>query len=220
MKKQIILALVAVAALAAVTTGAGAATASASTVLCKTSKEKCPSSEVLPAGSWVRYPLENFELRRGEEFRFKCSNGIIGAVSQAQVGTPLPMSSEAVLWNCRVAGSTSCSSVQVSKNKATLEAEGLKLATFRIGTASEPMTVSFTCQLSGGLTAECTFKAANSVPLMSHYNPAPLLEELDSFSGTSFVNTGGNNVICGAGWANATLRVYGINSGDSYPALF
>jgi hypothetical protein len=209
-------ALVALALSAAV----GAASASAlPTVLCKSpvaSGSKCPSSEVLPAGSWLAYKTTTFTLKNSF-VNFACTNGGIGAESQAESGDPLSMKGEVAIWNCRQGSNPLCSEVNVSKNASTVTNFGLGsiFTSWKIGSASEPLKISFTCQFSG-LQVECTFAATGSINMNTEYHSSEEWDEV-RVSNASMVKTGGNAYCLTGEAAKLTIRGESV-SGHNYVA--
>jgi hypothetical protein len=151
-----------------------AASASATTVLCSKTRlasNPCASADVLPAGAAFGAAMSQLKLSEpdsGESGLFKCGDGMVGVASTQQSGEPLPARTENSIWSCKGFGGNKCSSVGLSDPNSSMQSTGVSTGRVTLGSASEPLTVSFTCQSVFG-SLSCGYAAPGGVSLEINY---------------------------------------------------
>jgi hypothetical protein len=147
----------------------GPASASAATVFCAEPAVTCASEDILPAGSTLKgvvvketgesKPMMDFSV--GNAFSpFSCNYMQMNTINTAESGSPLPAKSDNYLntSQCFV-GKAACTKATINNPPTSVEATGAGTGIVKLGTASEPLTVSFEC---GGGYYNCTWAATSS----------------------------------------------------------
>lgn len=143
------------------------------TVLCASWEEPCEEGGVLPAGSYLvagGYETEALHLYGiGEGGTLNCGYAAMSFKTKAESGVPR-LATEPYLhipsWECHGLGtSVACTSTSIAVPSASLEATGADAGVIRLGSAAEPLTLSFTCEEKGYGVKTCSYKAAETIPL-------------------------------------------------------
>jgi hypothetical protein len=122
--------------------------AASAAVLCKTAVHPCPSSEVLPTGTWNTYGInggsseENLYLETSNVTapNYHCGYVLLGEQTTTEQSTPLPARGERFLSACGRGSSTTCS-MSMSKSNDEL------FANFGSGAiVSGPLTLTANCE--------------------------------------------------------------------------
>jgi hypothetical protein len=151
-----------------------AATASAGTVLCDQPVNPCNSpAEVGPAGSVLvtaqtnSKPGDGFLLTMNGNKTLRCGSSILSFKTTAKNANPLGATTEGGVNNCEhmAAPGKSCGTVSINWPKASIEAT-TSGGVIRVGSASEPLILSFTCDQGFGTQATCTYAAKGSVDFL------------------------------------------------------
>lgn len=149
------------------------------TVLCgetEVEADPCSNSEILPAGATLLTGAYNDYLhglvirQDGGGKSHECGNFGLGFDTTEDAGQPLEAEGSygSVIGNSCTAfrfGERSCSSATVNTPDATIEATGGGDAIIEVGTAEQPLVVSFTCELGSEALDVCTYEATGSVTM-------------------------------------------------------
>lgn len=212
---RVAVAAAAVAAMAALTAGP----ASAGTVLCKTLTTTCAQENIKSVGSSLntgnvsKYQGEGLVVKGSLGAKFRCYGDLMGVTPTMRNGNPLPGefhgAVEAPTCSDVSFPATECSSVTMNSPPSSLEAteEGRVM---EIGSASEPLSVSFDCDFNGEVEEVCTFEATDTVTMTLGENAA--------IDGAPLTRTAGESVSCTAfsGGPGFSLWVDNSEDGTSY----
>jgi hypothetical protein len=203
--KRITLWAVAALAALAMTAVVGAVSASAATVLCSEAESVCAEKNVLPAGEGLPLAVAKPDgygkfMIRGGVGGVECNYAVINSTSTAEAGNPLPGQStfgvnakNCATWQWHEK-SQPCKAVTFNNPKETLKATGNGAGTINIGSASEPLTVSFTCYTPLlEEVVECSYKANSAVPV--HY---------DGYEATILKTEATTSLVSGSEWCTST----------------
>lgn len=181
--KRIITLAIATAAVAAM--AIAATSASAATVLCNTQVATCSApAKIAPVGSEIgggvstAAPETSFSLKEGILKTINCGSVSIAAKTTAEFGLPLSAEGDNYITpaNCAMAGAKieQCTSVTMNNPPETIESTGSGTGVIRMGTAAQPLTISFNCYTPAtGTMVECSY-AASSVPLEVNHGEGTL----------------------------------------------
>jgi hypothetical protein len=183
--------LVAVASAAMAMAAMFAGSASAGTVLCDQPKFPCPQSEIEPAGSTFyagNLGVVSFEV----ENSLKCTSNVLTPKSTSRIGNPLPaqFSGSVDPSSCwapiAVKEAGMCTSVTMNSPPTNIKSTGAESAVVEIGSSAQPLTVSWLCNTSLG-TANCSYKAGDTVNLIVNGGSATIKAPLTKVSGNFLV---------------------------------
>lgn len=174
--KRVSTLVVTVLATLAITAAFSAASASAATVLCGVSQNEnvfCPKAQVKPAGSYLLMGgMENkldFSLTVSGISMYNCKNNVWSFKTTKESGDPLPAETYGYTMpkTCTFFGEPygQCSSATVGNPSATIEATGINKANVKVGSAAQPLTVSFSCATENYGQVSCTYTATGAVTL-------------------------------------------------------
>jgi hypothetical protein len=165
--KRMITAASAAATALAVMAALSAASASAGTVICDGEANPCPASEIKPAGSYIitgdSEGFPGIKVSAGGSTEFECSQNTMEAVSKATIGSPLPAEFDGTLFGCIQQNESSCSG-SMNKPPTTLEATATARY-MKIGTAAEPLALTFSCPAESPTPYTCTYKLKDTLTL-------------------------------------------------------
>lgn len=167
---------VAISAVLAMTAILASASASASTVLCKSSERPCPAGQVEPAGSWFTVGVApndgTFSLKSLNLYHqtLHCDYAVLAAQTTAESGTPLSAEGHGLVNKdyCALDATPAgqCSSVTVNTPPTTLEALTGKTGEMLMGTSTQPFTISYSCFYKLiGYVQECAWSAPLGLPI-------------------------------------------------------
>jgi hypothetical protein len=212
--KRFITMVATAAAALAVMAAMTAVPASAGTVLCKVPATNCTPENVQPAGSYFTtgYPYAGgfvIEEAGGENGAYlSCDSNAMSAKTEMKNGNPLPGEFNGMLSKCHPWANpeATCGSSSMNHPPVTFEAGVYGEGTVRIGSSSQPLTVSAKCNLAGLGEISCTYTAKNTVVMSFNSYVATV-------SNASMTSSGG---LCG--WSNPVLNVAGNqpNKGEEF----
>jgi hypothetical protein len=163
----------------ALTAALGAASASAGTVLCDESKVECTSPAIVaPAGTWFETAQTHESIGSGFTLTggvnnykdLECGTSFINAKTTKKNANPLPATTATGLnpKYCTTFASEgkACSTAGMNAPNATLEATATG-GVVRVGSASEPLTVSYSCYNALEMAEfSCTYAAKGAVEMV------------------------------------------------------
>jgi hypothetical protein len=163
----------------------------------------CPNSKIRPAGTTLAAGPVLFGdyVRVGS---FECTSGSLTFKTSQQSGAPLPATTLNSLnrSSCTPPDSSgSCSTATISSPGATIESTGSQKGTIRIGSASQPLTFSFTCT-GFGLTETCSFSANGAVSL-----EVDGATRIGTIKATQLSRTAGSWFYCGGNNLNLEAKI-------------
>lgn len=162
------------AAIALLAAAALAAPAGADTVICSSEVPTCPSGSIMPAGSHVITGNAGnhsaFRIGKYGKTEFDCANNTMTAKSTEAIGNPLSAEFSGTLSSCRFEGKEICDG---SMNQPPTTLDGSTGSEhMRIGTAAQPLTVSFVCGAGELGEFSCAFSATDTVDVEIDENEA------------------------------------------------
>lgn len=147
----------------------GSASASA-TVLCSKAEFPCAAGNVQPVGSGIAFGGGSEALKlQGEGLTdLRCSGFHFASIPTATSETILPAKGSAYFWNCWL-GTNQANSCLVGANKtdnlvAYWPSGGAGTGAVFVGRPEQELVIMFICQLNGGGSLECAYRANDSVP--------------------------------------------------------
>jgi hypothetical protein len=191
--KRISMIVVAASLALALTATIGSASASAA-VLCKSASRPCPSSEILPAGSWLTFgqvgntKTETLTLKTSGGYDYHCGYVLMGEQTTAENAAPLPAVGQRITSECARGSSAITMSIS-SSNDEIRSIFGTGLIT------TGPVSISIA---EGGF--KCTY--SGSMTLSTHFDEEEL-EWVEDVSGQFNYSSGISQFLCGG--ATATL---------------
>lgn len=165
--KRITSLVVALAAVIALVAAFSAASASAGTVLCDEEVTSCPLNSIQPAGSYVitgdTAGFPGLQVSASGLIEFECSQNTMEAESKATLGSPLAAEFDGTLSGCLRGKKTPCTG---SMNKPATTLEGTATGgLMKIGTAAEPLALTFECEPESPAPYKCTYKMKDTLTL-------------------------------------------------------
>jgi hypothetical protein len=159
------------------------------TVICSEIVTTCPSNKIEPSGTYfnagVAPGIGEFTMRPGGFLisPITCKYALLASRSAAAGGNPLSSTEtgSTTAENCSFYNSPSCSSFSMGTAPGSIEATGGGNGVIKMGTAAEPLLISFDCYNSSlGEQYACTFKLVET-PLT--YNTANEFDEVFKVNG-------------------------------------
>jgi len=176
------------------------------TVLCNVGSP-CPANQIAPAGSsFVTGSPGSLSVRWSGEPLLDCKGDTIAFRSTAESGASLPAETYTYVPLSKCIGfmeeKANCSSVTLNTPPSTIQATGSETGVVRIGTASQPLTVAFSCT---SYPITCSYAATGPVEMQ-------ITNVAATVKAASLVRTGGSEFMCGQ---KVTLDINN-NWGHSY----
>jgi hypothetical protein len=149
----------------AVMAALGSGTAFADTVICDTTANPCAFGDVQPAGSYIttgsaESSPAGFRIGSGS-IEWTCSYNVMAAKSKQAIGNPLSAQFEGTLSGCTKSKTTACDGS--FNSPATTMNYGSEV--MRVGSAAEPLAVTFICGKGSPGEYSCTFKMKDTLTL-------------------------------------------------------
>jgi hypothetical protein len=198
--------LLAIAALAALalTAAIGSATASA-TVLCKSPKNPCPTSEVLPAGSYNTYGaaggINDYNLTlKGGFTTYHCGYVGLAERSTAERADGLPATGSRVLSECGLGSGTCAMSMSNSNDQL-----------WHFGSTGYVLAGGITISANCGGSYVCTWSGEYTG--RSEYKEGGISETVEG----TFKRTSGEEYVCAK---EATLKTVPLTLANTNPASY
>jgi hypothetical protein len=192
-----------------------AASASAGTVLCDAQANPCAPGDVEPAGSYFVTGKINdysaFVIKGSGTTTLQCSFNLMSAKTTTKNGNPLPATFAGTLNPSSCKGfsqpAPNCASTSMNSPPTTLETTTENSGTMRIGSATQPLTISMQCNFPGlGGEYACTYAATGTVTMN-------VGEEAATIKAAPLTRVAGSSFACGT---TRTLDVTNIMDGTSY----
>ncbi len=222
--KRVSILIAAAAAALAMTAAVGAGTASAGTVLCTKAVTTCAQSDIQPAGTYLMTgnngeSSEYFVLRHEGEKQLECGFNLMMVETTLRNGNPQTGKFHGKLTASRCLvreqPTSTCTSATMNEPGTTVEATKNGGGVIKVGSASDPLSLTYTCKFPGAESSTtCVYQATGTVTMTQ----AEFGESV-KVSKAAFKKTSGLTTYCGleSGW---TLDVNNVldNSTPDYIA--